>query len=105
LMRRRTFQDDCSTFHGCSLAGFFWAFCGVCDEAALGRDDLQTRKRRRGVSRGGVPFFEGEEGYFFFFALALVFAPDLATLAVFFFAAIVSTSPNSGMTIASASIL
>jgi len=41
-----------------------------------------------------------EERYFFFFALALVFADYGAPLAVFFFAAIVSTSPNSGMLLA-----
>jgi hypothetical protein len=45
-------------------------------------------------------FFRSKEEVYFFFFLALVFAPDLATFAVFFFAAIVSTSPNSGMLIA-----
>ena len=41
----------------------------------------------------------GEEAYFFLPAgfLAFAFEADLATFAVFFFAAIVSTSPNSGM--------
>jgi hypothetical protein len=61
-------------------------------------------KRRRRLPLGGVPFsLEGEEVYFFFFALA--FLPALATFAAFFFAAIVSTSPDIGMLIVSASIL
>jgi hypothetical protein len=53
---------------------------------------------------GGVPFLSKEKKvYFFFFALA--FLPALATFAAFFFAAIVSTSPDIGMLIVSASIL
>jgi hypothetical protein len=51
----------------------------------------------------GVPYFRRKEVYFFF--LALAFLPALATFAAFFFAAIVSTSPDIGMVILSASIL
>jgi len=56
--------------------------------------------------RGGVPFLSVEEAYFFFPAGFLAFAlpADLATFAVFFFAAIVSTSPDIGMDTGSASI-
>ena len=81
--------------------GFFAATAAHCDEAATTHDDCR-RKRRRGVSRGGVPWVLKVRTYFRFAFLALV---ALATFAFFFFAAIVSTSPDIGMLIASAAIL
>jgi hypothetical protein len=69
------------------------------------RATILKRKRRRGQGRGGVPFGRGREIYLFLPAGFLAFAlpADFATLA-FFFAAIVSTSPDIGMNKSSASI-
>jgi hypothetical protein len=64
------------------------------------RATAEKAKAPLGVTPAALRSPRSEERYFFFFALALVFAPALATFAVFFFAAIVSTSPNSGMLLA-----
>jgi len=57
---------------------------------------------------GGVRNFHSEEEAYFFLPagfLAFALEADLATLAAFFFAAIVSTSPNYWVINSSASIL
>jgi len=91
------FLDDCSAVFGRRPAGKI--------EAARVRLRWITNWPRPNenaaeASPGGVPLVRSvEEAYFFlpagFFAFDL--DVDLATFAVFFFAAIVSTSPDIGM--------
>jgi hypothetical protein len=86
--------------------GFFWA-----DSSGLRRRAKPTRRSENEnaaeADLDGVPYSKREEAYFFLPAgfLAFAFEADLATFAVFFFAAIVSTSPDIGMNTVSASIL
>ncbi|MGE0292637.1 MAG: hypothetical protein AB7P97_09795 [Hyphomonadaceae bacterium] len=97
------FQDDCSAGVGRDWDGLFRGKRSALRRSGEAARRILQRKRRRGASRGGVPWVLKFRTYFFFLALDL--PPALATFAFFFFAAIVSTSPDIGMLIASASIL
>ncbi|MGQ0533202.1 MAG: hypothetical protein ACT4OF_11010 [Caulobacteraceae bacterium] len=96
------FQDDCSVVVGRNWAGLFRGKRSTLRLSGDRARRLQTKTPpgREPRRRSEVPKFET---YFFF--LALVLPPALATFAFFFFAAMVSTSPDIGMLIASAAIL
>lgn len=70
----------------------------LCDEATCQRDG-QNENAAEAWPRRRFRSFNEEAFYFFLPAGFLAFAlpADLATFAAFFFAAIVSTSPDSGM--------
>jgi hypothetical protein len=74
---------------------------------ATGVRACATDESKNAARRNRAAFlFKKREAYFFFPAGFLAFAlpADFATFAAFFFAAIVSTSPDIGMPTASASI-